>query len=80
MNKTKIAITLEEDSVKRLDHLIRENVFSNRSQAIQQAVKEKLARIKHSRLAQECAKLDPAFERTISDEGLTEDAKQWPEY
>jgi len=71
MNKTKIAITLEEDSVKQLDHLIRENMFSNRSQAIQEAVKEKLERIERSRLARECTKLDPSFEKAMAEEGLT---------
>jgi len=80
MNKTKIAITLEEDSVKRLDHLIRENMFSNRSQAIQEAVKEKLEKIERSRLARECTKLDPNFEKAMAEEGLTEDLSEWPEY
>ena len=51
-----------------------------RSQAIQEAVKEKLARIKRTRLAKECAKLDPTFEKAMADEGLTEDLSQWPEY
>jgi len=80
MNKTKIAITLQEDSVKQLDHLIRKNIFPNRSQAIQEAVKEKLERIERSRLARECAKLDPNFEKAMAEEGLTEDLRKWPEY
>ena len=80
MGKTKIAITLEEGSVNRLDHLIRENIFSNRSQAIQEAVKEKLERMERSRLARECAKLDPRFEKAMAEEGLTEDLSEWPEY
>jgi metal-responsive CopG/Arc/MetJ family transcriptional regulator len=80
MNKTKIAITLQEESVKQLDHLIRQNMFSNRSQAIQEAVKEKLARIERSRLAKECAKLDPNFEKAMAEEGLTGDLSEWPEY
>jgi len=80
MNKTKIAITLQEDSVKQLDHLIRKNIFPNRSQAIQEAVKEKLERIERSRLARECAKLDPNFEKAMAEEGLTGDLRKWPEY
>jgi metal-responsive CopG/Arc/MetJ family transcriptional regulator len=71
VNKTKIVITLEEDSVKQLDHLVGENMFSNRSQAIQEAVKEKLERIKRSRLARECTKLNPSFEKAMAEEGLT---------
>lgn len=80
MNKTKIAITLDQESVKRLDYLIEEHIFSNRSQAIQEAVKEKLERIERSRLARECAKLDPGFEKAMAEEGLSEDLSEWPEY
>ena len=80
MGKEKIAITLDERFIGQLDRLVDENVFKSRSQAIQEAVSEKLLRIKKTRLAKECSKLDPAFERAISDEGLTEDVKQWPEY
>ena len=80
MGKEKIAITLDGRSIGELDRLVDKNIFQSRSQAIQEAVSEKLLRMKRTRLAKECAKLDPAFERTISDEGLTEDAKQWPEY
>ena len=80
MSKEKIAITLDEQSVGELDRLVDEKVFQNRSQAIQEAVSEKLLRMRRTRLAEECSKLDQALERAISDEGLTEDAKQWPEY
>ena len=80
MGKTKIAITLDEQYIDQLDTFVSKRIFQNRSQAIQEAVKEKLARIKRTRLAKECAKLDPAFEKAMADEGLTEDLKQWPEY
>ncbi len=80
MGKGKIAITLDERFIGELDRLVDENIFQSRSQAIQEAVSEKLLRMKRTRLAKECTKLDPAFERAISDEGLTEDVKQWPEY
>jgi metal-responsive CopG/Arc/MetJ family transcriptional regulator len=80
MGKEKIAITLDERFIGELDKLVDKHVFRSRSQAIQEAVSEKLMRMKRTRLAEESAKLEPAFEREISDEGLTEDAKQWPEY
>jgi len=80
MGKEKIAITLDERFIGELDRLVDENIFQSRSQAIQEAVSEKLLRMKRTRLAKECTKLDPVFERAISDEGLTEDIKQWPEY
>jgi len=80
MAKTKIAITLDEKSIEQVDRLISEHIFQNRSQAIQKAVEEKLQRIKHNRLAKECARLDPAFEKAMAEEGLTEDLSEWPEY
>ena len=63
MSKTKIAITLDEQFIEQLDRLVSENVFQNRSQAIQEAVDEKLKRLKRTRLAKECSKLDAAFEK-----------------
>ena len=80
MAKEKIAITLDERFIEELDRLVIERVFESRSQAIQEAVGEKLLRIKSTRLARECAKLDSAFERSLSEEGISEDMKQWPEY
>ena len=80
MSKTKIAITLDEQYIDQLDRLVSEHVFQNRSQAIQKAVEEKLSKMKRTRLAKECAKLDRAFERAMAEEGLTEDLSQWPEY
>lgn len=80
MGKTKIAITLDEHYIDQLDAFVSKHIFQNRSQAIQEAVKEKLARLKRTRLAKECAKLDSAFEKAMADEGLTEDMSQWPEY
>ncbi len=80
MAKDKIAITLGEEYVGELDRLVREHVFSSRSQAIEEAVSEKLSRLKHSRLAIECSKLDPVIEKSMAEEGINEDAKQWPQY
>ncbi len=80
MSKAKIAITLDQNSISRLDHLVHENIFINRSQAIQEAVNEKIERLERNRLAKECAKLDPAFEKAMAEEGLTEDLNEWPKY
>lgn len=80
MSRLRIGITLDEGSVERLDRLVAESVFENRSQAIQQAVDEKLERIDRIRLARECAKLDPALEKAMAEEGLGEDLEAWPEY
>ncbi len=80
MSKTKIAITLDEDFVREIDHLIKKHKFLNRSQAIQEAVKEKLQKMTKNRLAKECAKLNPSFEQAMAEEGLSEDLSEWPAY
>lgn len=80
MAKAKIAITLDAEYIGELDRLVEEHYFQNRSQAIRDAVSEKLARMKRSRLSMECAKLDPKFEIAMAEEGLAEDISQWPEY
>ncbi len=80
MSTAKIAFTIDKEILRRLDNLVAEQVFPSRSRAIQDAVSEKLARMEQSRLARECAKLDPAFEMALADEGLAGDAAEWPEY
>lgn len=80
MGMAKIAITLDEETVKKLDRLVRERVYPNRSRAIQHAVDDALSRLDRGRLARECAKLDPASEKALAEEGLSGDAGEWPEY
>lgn len=80
MSQTKVAITIEEEVLARIDALVGQRVFANRSRAIQEAVQEKLDRMDRSRLAEECAKLDPAFEKVMADEGLSEDLAVWQKY
>ena len=80
MPKAKIAITLEAWTLKQLDELVHRAKFPNRSQAIEAAVDEKLARLEHRRLAEECAKLDPPTEQRLADEGLAADLREWPAY
>jgi metal-responsive CopG/Arc/MetJ family transcriptional regulator len=80
MPTTKIAITIEEQLLNRVDRLVAQRRFPSRSKAIQDAVAEKLARLDRSRLARECAKLDRRFEQSLAEEGLGGDLSQWPEY
>lgn len=80
MAKAKIAVTLDEPLLTRLDRLVAGGAFPNRSQAIESAVAEQLARLEHRRLAAECAKLDPAEERALAEEGLGAELDGWPEY
>lgn len=80
MGKTKVAVTLEAKLVQQLDQLVAERRYPNRSQAIETAVAEKLSRARHTRLARECAKLDPHEEKALAEEGLSSDLAAWPEY
>jgi len=80
MGTAKIAITIEEEVLGKLDRLVSSKVFPNRSKAIQEAIKEKLARVNRSRLARECAKLDPDLEKAIAEEGFSREIEKWPEY
>jgi metal-responsive CopG/Arc/MetJ family transcriptional regulator len=78
--KSKVAISLDGRTVGRLDRLVKTHVFPNRSQAIQVAVDEKLARMDKSRLARECAKANPAQEKAMAEEGMSWELGEWPEY
>jgi metal-responsive CopG/Arc/MetJ family transcriptional regulator len=80
MAASKIAITIDDKILKQIDFLVKSKYFPNRSKAIQEAVIEKLSRIEKSRLAQECAKLDPQFEQFLAEESFTVEMEEWPEY
>ncbi|MCP4166705.1 MAG: ribbon-helix-helix protein, CopG family [Chloroflexi bacterium] len=80
MAMSKVAFTIDKDVLKRLDQLVADKVFPSRSRAIQEAVIEKIVRLEHSRLARECAKLDPAFEMALAEEGMDGDSAEWPDY
>ena len=80
MPKAKIAISMDGKVLERVDHLVRRRVFTNRSQAIENAVIDKIGRLDRIRLATECAKLDPAREKELAEEGLSAEMSEWPEY
>ncbi len=80
MARAKVAISLDENTLGQLDRLVKARVFPNRSQAIQEAVAEKISRLDRSRLARECAKVDPAYEKALAEEGLSSELAEWPEY
>ena len=80
MTSAKIAITLEHSLLDRLDALVSKQVFRSRSQAIQEAIQNRLEHYFRSSLIRECEKLDPNQERAMADEGLSLDLEQWPTY
>ncbi|MHC4177056.1 MAG: CopG family ribbon-helix-helix protein [Planctomycetota bacterium] len=80
MAASKVAISIDGELLAELDRLVAEKAFDSRSQAVQVAVREKIARLNRSRLAEQCAKLDPAFEQAMAEEGISGELAQWPEY
>jgi len=80
MAASKIAITIEKRTLTKLDRLVRERVFPNRSKAIQQALEEKLGNLEKDKLTVECEKLDPQEEMKLAEEGLSLEKDHWPEY
>ena len=80
MTVAKIAVSIDQKVVNRLDILVRKGVFPSRSRAIQEALENRLERIDRNRLARECAKLDSDSEKAMAEEGMSFEVAQWPEY
>jgi Arc/MetJ-type ribon-helix-helix transcriptional regulator len=78
MSTAKVAITIDKATLARLDQLVKRKVFPSPSSAIQQAISNKPARVERSRLARECARLDPRFEESLAEEGMSLEPHEWP--
>ncbi len=78
MPVSKVAITIDNELLRQIDLMVQANLFPNRSKAIQEAVADKLKRLKRTQLARECAKLDPEFEQNMAEEGLFTELDEWP--
>jgi Arc/MetJ-type ribon-helix-helix transcriptional regulator len=76
MANIKVAITLDEATLRRVDGLVRAARYRDRSQAIEAAVKAELGGL--DRLATECAKLDPTEEKSLAEEGVLAGGGTWP--
>jgi metal-responsive CopG/Arc/MetJ family transcriptional regulator len=80
MTTTKVAVTIDSELLAQVDQLVAQHVFPNRSKAIQAALRDKLTRMRRSRLARESAKLDPSMEQALAEEGMDQELATWPEY
>lgn len=80
MSMAKIAISIDNLQLKKIDHYVDQKIFKNRSQAFQLSIEQVLQHLEHSRLAAECSKLDVQFEQDLADVGLNEDLESWPKY
>jgi metal-responsive CopG/Arc/MetJ family transcriptional regulator len=80
MPKTKIAVTVESDLLERVDELVAQRRFRNRSQAVESALSTAVDRLARTRLARECAKLDSREEKRMAEDSLAGALDGWPEY
>lgn len=80
MKQAKIAVSLDQALLDKIDRLVEKRLFKSRSQAVQIALSQSVERLEHGRLAKECKKLNIAVEQQMADEGLREDIEEWPEY
>ena len=78
MSTSKVAITVDEQLLKLVDRWVTQGRYPSRSQAIQAAVREKVERWNHTRLAEEVAKLNPKEERGLAKEIFAGEA--WPKF
>jgi metal-responsive CopG/Arc/MetJ family transcriptional regulator len=80
MSHNDIAISIDRGLLRQLDRFVAEQKLGSRNQAIRLALQEMLSRWRHDRLATECARLDPAVERAMAEEGMSAELSAWPEY
>ena len=80
MPKTKVAVTVDADLLDRVDELVAARRFANRSQAVESALADTVARLARTRLARECTKVDPREEQALAEEGFAGSRDTWPEY
>ena len=74
----KIAITVDEKSLRDIDRLVQEGRYSNRSRAVQSALVLLTERDRRARLNRELNKMDSAAEQQLAEEGLGDTS--WPRY
>jgi metal-responsive CopG/Arc/MetJ family transcriptional regulator len=80
MSTAKIAVSIDQNLLKKIDFYVKKHIFKNRSQAFQISINQTLEHLEHGRLAKECAKLDISFEQEMADTALNEDIESWPNY
>jgi Arc/MetJ-type ribon-helix-helix transcriptional regulator len=78
MAKAKVALTIDEVVLRRIDDLVRAAAFTSRSHAVETALREKLERVDRNRLAEESAKLDSAQEKLLAEQSTEGDLAEWP--
>jgi len=80
MPTVKIAITISEPTLLKLDRLVKERRYPNRSRAIQEALEEKISRLERNRLAEALQCINPVAEKQDAEEGMFDEVDTWPTY
>ena len=80
MPKTKVAVTVDAALLERVDALVAARRFASRSQAVETALTDTVARAARTRLARECAKMNPREEQSVAEERFSGSRDTWPEY
>jgi Arc/MetJ-type ribon-helix-helix transcriptional regulator len=78
--KTKIAVTVDAEILTRVDELVKQRAFANRSQAVEGALRDTIERVDRTRLAHACAQLDAYEEAAFADADLAGALDTWPAY
>ena len=61
-------------------NIFKSKYFSSQSKVAEKAVSGKRMRPEKDRLSRACAKLDPAFEQMMAEEGIAAELGERPEY
>ena len=80
MSTRKIAITLKEGLLRKIDRWVSEGLYPSRSRVIQETLEKRMANWRRKRLIEEVSKLNPKEERTIAEEGISAGNEVWDEY
>ena len=80
MSIAKIAVSIDEKQLRKIDFYVKKHVFKTRSEAFRIAINQTLDDLEHKRLASECDKLDISEEQELAEMGLAEDSSAWPKY
>lgn len=79
MSTTKVAVTLQTQTLEEIDRWVKQGRFPSRSRAIQIALAEMTARRKRRRLIEQLAKLDRKQEQVLAEASFSGETP-WPEY
>ena len=80
MSVAKIAISIDQTLLKKLDYWVKQEKFESRSQAIQLAIEAAIIDLEQHALLRECEKLNKKEEQQLAEEGLSGDADAWEKF